>query len=89
MPQKFITYQTSLSANVVLLCRYLRGKGFLLGMSEEADVLEAIALLAIEREEDFIAALRAVMARNRLQFQRFEDYYRAFGRRCLVRGIPS
>ncbi|HHS96101.1 MAG TPA: VWA domain-containing protein [Phaeodactylibacter sp.] len=78
MPQKFITYQTSLSANVVLLCRYLRGKGFLLGMSEEADVLEAIALLAIEREEDFIAALRAVMARNRLQFQRFEDYYRAF-----------
>ncbi len=68
----------ALSAHVVLFCRFLRQRGYPLGPEEEADALRALEHLPFEREEAFLEALKAILARSRLQHLRFEDHYREF-----------
>ena len=41
-----ITRKTSLSANIVSFCRFLRQKGFTIGPAEETDALLALEKLA-------------------------------------------
>jgi len=74
----YIRHQTELSANVVLLCRFLRKKGFPLGATEEADALTAISQLPIHQESYFKQALKAILTKNRFQFEKFDKYYSEF-----------
>jgi len=78
MPEPHITYQTELSGNVVLLCRFLRTKGFILGATEEADALLALSFLPINKEKYFKQALKTVLAKTQYQYSKFEAYYREF-----------
>ncbi len=73
-----IKRQTEISGNLVLFCRFLRQKGYSLGMVEETDALHALEQLPFDSEQAFIHALRAVLAKSRLQHLKFEDHYREF-----------
>ena len=73
-----ISYQTELSANVVLLCRFLRKKGFNIGATEEADALRGISFLPIQSENYFREALRFVLTKSQVQQASFDEYYNEF-----------
>jgi hypothetical protein len=74
-----IQRQTSLTANVTSLCRYLRTVGFSTTPQEEADALRAVALLApFDSPDDFRQVLKTVLCRTRQQVAQFDerfDYY--------------
>jgi uncharacterized protein with von Willebrand factor type A (vWA) domain len=72
------TYQTEISANVVLLCRFLRKKSFNITVSEEADALKAIGFLPIHSEGYFREALKSVLTKSQLQQTKFDAYYHEF-----------
>lgn len=78
MRDHFITHQTELSANIVQLCRFLRKKGFPLSASDEADALTAISHLPIHQESYFKQAIKAILTKNRYQFEKFDEYYTEF-----------
>ena len=61
-----IQRKTSLSANLLAFCRYLREKGFALGPQEEADALQALTMLptAYENTENFRFIIFYHYARN-------------------------
>ena len=71
-------HQTELSANVVLLCRFLRKKSFNLTATEEADALTAISYLPINSEDYFREALRSVLTKSQFQQTKFNEYYHEF-----------
>ncbi len=73
-----IQYQTTLSGNIVLLCRFLRKKGFSIGPHEETEALKAISYLPIHKEGYFRDALKAVLSKNAYQRQHFNDLYLEF-----------
>ncbi|MEP3210485.1 MAG: VWA domain-containing protein [Maribacter sp.] len=73
-----IAHQTELSANVVLLCRFLRKKGYKLSTLEESDALRAISFLPIHSEEYFKEALRSVLTKSQFQRTKFDEYYQEF-----------
>lgn len=72
------THQTELSANIVLLCRFLRRKGFNITATEEADALRSIAVLPIHSEYYFQEALKAVLSKSEFQRSHFDAYYLDF-----------
>ncbi len=73
-----IKHQTTLSGNVVLLCRFLRQKGFALSATEEADALLSLTFLPIDKEQYFKEALKAILAKSKHQRQKFNEYYDEF-----------
>ncbi|PKA99893.1 hypothetical protein B0O79_3616 [Flavobacteriaceae bacterium MAR_2009_75] len=78
MDSPLIRHQTEISAHVVLLCRYLRNKGYTVSASEEAEALQAIDKLPIDRERNFILSLKAILAKNRYQYLNFIEHYEEF-----------
>ncbi|WP_339706157.1 VWA domain-containing protein [uncultured Kriegella sp.] len=78
MEQPLIQHKTELSGNIVLLCRFLRKKGFPVSVIEEADALSALSHLSIRREKEFKEALKIVLAKNQYQFEKFDGYYKEF-----------
>ena len=73
-----VAHQTELSANVVLLCRFLRKKSFNLTTTEEVDALKAISFLPIHSEDYFREALRSVLTKSQFQQTKFDEYYLEF-----------
>lgn len=71
-------HQTELSANIVLLCRFLRKKSFTISATEEADALTAVSYLPIHAEDYFREALRAVLTKSQFQQAKFNQYYYEF-----------
>ena len=78
MPSPLIRHQTELSANIVLLCRFLRKKSFNITAIEEADALKAISYLPINSEDYFRGALKSVLTKSQFQYAKFDDYYHEF-----------
>ncbi len=78
MSATLIAHQTELSANIVLLCRFLRKKSFNITATEEADALKAISFLPIHSEDYFREALRTVLAKSQFQHTKFDEYYHEF-----------
>jgi uncharacterized protein with von Willebrand factor type A (vWA) domain len=76
--EPLIKHQTTLSANVVLLCRFLRVKSFEIGPAEEADALKAISYVPINSEYYFREALKTVLSKNAYQRSKFDEYYAEF-----------
>jgi uncharacterized protein len=74
-----IQRQTSLTANIVAFCRYLRTEGFHISATEEADALRAVELMeAFQTPELLRGALHAVLVRTPAQSEHFDglyDYY--------------
>ncbi len=73
-----IKHQTTISGNIVLLCRFLRQKGFALSATEEADALQSLIFLPIDKEKYFKEALKAILAKSKYQRQKFDEYYDEF-----------
>lgn len=78
---ELIQRQTELSANIIAFCRFLRGKGFVIGPAEEADALRALEVLApFESPEDFRLALRSVLTRSLAHQRAFDELYAQYWR---------
>lgn len=78
MPSNLIQHQTTLSGNIVLLCRFLRNKSFNITATEEADALKAISYLPINSENNYREALKAILSKNAFQRTHFDEYYSEF-----------
>lgn len=78
MSSALIRHQTTLSGNIVLLCRFLRNYGYNIGPTEETDVLFALEYLPIDKEIYFKEALRAILPKNQYQRTHFNDHYDEF-----------
>ncbi|GJM31717.1 MAG: hypothetical protein DHS20C18_07180 [Saprospiraceae bacterium] len=76
-----IQRQTSLSANLVAFCRFLRNRGFTIGPGEEADVLQAVETMApFDNPEHFRVCLRAMLVRKQSQLEPFDTLYAQYWR---------
>ena len=67
-------------ARVAGFCATLRGAGFAVGRAETLDALRLTASQAADRPERLRAALRALLATTRAEFQRFDEIFDAFWR---------
>ena len=74
----FIQRQTSISGNLVQLCKFLRDKGFVLGAKEESDAMKAISFLPIGDKSSFKEALKSIFVKSKWQHEQFDDYYDEF-----------
>ena len=75
-----IQRRTSLSANIVQFCRFLRQKGFAVGVEEEAITLEALQLIDYTDPSIFSIAVKATLCRSKTQAEEFDilfnDYWK-------------
>jgi len=75
----FLTgHQTELSANIILLCRFLRKKGYTIGPQEETEALNSLTFLPIQKEIYFKHALKAILTKNQYQQKKFGEFYSDF-----------
>lgn len=73
-----INRHTSLSANIVAFCRFLRKKGFNLSAEEEADALQSLEWIDYTRPGELRDALRAVLCRNRRNLEAFDALFQQY-----------
>ena len=75
-----ILRRTSLSANIVQFCRFLRQKRFAVGVEEEALTLQALQYIDYTDPFIFRMALKATLCRNKTQTEEFDllfnDYWK-------------
>lgn len=75
-----ILRQTSLSANIIQFCRFLRLKGFTSGIEEESLILQALPLVNIGDSKIFYETLKSILCRTKTEsdaFERlFEEYWK-------------
>lgn len=89
MAKELIKRRTSLSANLIGFCRYLRQKGYTIGPSEEMEALRAIEVLQPYQEpSQFRLCLKTVLSRNLYQLQQFDEHYFQYWKE-LERAINS
>lgn len=71
--------KTSLSANLIHFCRYLRLHDYFIGIQEEQDALESIQMVrAVNNYQDFKRALRAVLCKTEKQIHEFSDHFNTY-----------
>lgn len=73
-----INRQTSLSKNIVQFCRFLRLKGFTVGMEEEALTLQALQLIDYGSNQVFLLALKAILCRSEAQLNEFNKLFEEY-----------
>ena len=84
-----IKRQTSLSANIVAFCRYLREHGFNIGPLEERDALTAMEILSPYKEPEALQlCLQTALCRNPRQLKAFSKLYEKYWRE-LERAVDS
>ena len=66
-----ILRQTSLSANIVQFCRFLRQQGFAAGIEEEALILQALLYIDHTDLTAFGLVLKTILCRNKKQAEEF------------------
>ncbi len=78
MESKYISYQTEFSANIVLLCRFLREKGYLLTASDEITAITSLQHIPFDKERFLKQALQITLSKNHFEYVNFEDLYTEF-----------
>ena len=73
-----INRQTSLSANIVQFCRFLRQQHFTAGIEEEALALQALSFIDYNNSMVFREALKAILCRNRAQLMEFDILFNQY-----------
>jgi len=76
--EDFITRQTTLTGNIILLSRYLRSKGYVISSSEEADAMQSFDSILPTSEQAYWTTLRAVFSKNKYQYEHFEEHFRTY-----------
>jgi uncharacterized protein len=92
-----IERSTSLSANIVRFCRYLRQKSYSLTMEDEANALNTLQFINYESRDVFRQALKATLCRSRSQLEQFDslfsDYWKelekAVDEKIAEQSVPS
>ena len=70
-----IIRQTSLSANIVQFCRFLRQKSFSVGVEEETLALRALQYIDYTHHSLFQQALKATLCRKKVQAEEFDELF--------------
>lgn len=84
-----IKRQTTLSANLLSFCRYLRERGFNIGPTEEADALQSLTMVAsFDDPDSFQLCLQSTLCRSPQQLKLFPDLFHQFWRE-LDRAVDS
>jgi len=83
-----ILRQTSLSANIIQFCRFLRLKGFASGIEEESLVLQALEFVKIGDSSVFYDTLKAILCRTKTQAEGFEKLYNEYWKE-LAKAVDS
>ncbi len=73
-----ISRQTSLSKNIVQFCRFLRLKGFTVGIDEEALSLQALQLIDYSSNKIFLLVLKAILCRSEAQLNEFNNLFEEY-----------
>ena len=73
-----IIRQTSLSKNIVQFCRFLRQKGFIVGMEEEAATLQALQYIDYTSNTIFLLALQTILCRSKTQLDEFDNLFHEY-----------
>jgi len=73
-----IKRQTTISGNLVQLCKFLRGKGYNTATREESDAMKALCHLPIGDKSQFEAALKSIFVKSKWQFEQFDELYEEF-----------
>jgi len=73
-----IQRQTTISGNIVQLCKFLRNNGYSLGTREESDGMKALSYMPIGNKSSFKTALKSIFAKSKWQFEQFDDLYDEF-----------
>jgi uncharacterized protein with von Willebrand factor type A (vWA) domain len=90
MSGELILRQTSLSANIIAFCRFLRQQGFTIGPLEEADALLALESLApFNQPANMQLCLKAALARTRAQQLIFDELYTQYWRELEKRSLKE
>ncbi len=83
-----IKRQTSISKNIVQFCKFLRHKGFVLGVQEERVALDALQFIDFSNQHLFQLALKSVLCKNKNQLAGFDELYDEYWRQ-IDRAIDS
>ncbi len=84
-----IKRQTTLSANLLFFCRFLREKGFRIGPLEEADALLGLQLVnPFSHSETFQLCLQSILCKSPQQLKIFPEVYQQFWKE-LDRAVDS
>lgn len=75
-----ILRQTSLSANIVQFCRFLRQKNFTIGIEEEALTLRALQFIDYTDPSTFRLALRTMLCRSKTHVNEFDILFNEYWR---------
>jgi uncharacterized protein len=73
-----IVRQTSLSANMVQFCRFLRLKNFTIGIEEEALTLQSLQFIDYTDPASFRLALRTTLCRSKTQAEEFDSLFNEY-----------
>jgi len=73
-----IVRQTSLSANIVQFCRFLRLKKFALGVEEEILSLQTLQFIDHTDPSNFRLALRTTLCRSKTQADEFDGFFNEY-----------
>jgi len=84
-----IQRQTTLSANLLAFCRFLRTKGYAIGPAEEADALLGLELTnPFDDPLSFQLCLQSTLCRSPQQLKLFPDFYQQYWKE-LDRAVDS
>ena len=73
-----ILRRSSLSANIVQFCRYLRQHHYPVGAEEEAISLQALLLIDYRNPAGFFLALKATLCKSKTQVEEFETFFNEY-----------
>jgi len=76
--QKFIVRQTSLPEHSIQFVRFLREKGFSIGVFEESDLLNALSQRMSQSFDEHKSLHRSILVKNRKQFLQFNTLYNEY-----------
>ena len=80
--------QTALSANIIEFCRFLRSKGFVIGIGEQSAALDCLQYIDLAKTAQFIAALQAVLCKTQAQQTNFQELFNDYWRE-LTKAVDS
>lgn len=78
MGGELIKRQTTLSGNTIMLCRYLRSKGFNLTTTEQEDVMKALSFIVPTSRGLYEDVLKAILCKNKYQATHFFSLYKDY-----------
>ena len=70
--------QTALSANIIEFCRFLRSKGFVIGIGEQSAALVCLQYIDLAKTTQFIRALQAVLCKTQAQQTSFQELFNEY-----------